>query len=194
MSIVRAAALNHPSASGGGVAISPTGNPTGLGVDLVVTQGFTASSTVNVDGCFTDAYDNYRVLFDLTAVSTTLTVNIRMRSGGASDTTSNYSRQTLYGNGGTAGASFVTGQTSWAPLATDTGSASYNRIFFDLLGPKQARVTTSTYDTFMVENAGLWYSMRGALWFNSATPFDGISFYPSTGTFSGTVRIYGYRN
>jgi hypothetical protein len=30
--------------------------------------------------------------------------------------------------------------------------------------------------------------------YNATTSFDGITIYTSTGTFTGTIRVYGYRN
>jgi hypothetical protein len=49
MSELRVASINNPSAGSGGLAISAAGNVTGAGLDLIVTQSFSAVSSVSLD-------------------------------------------------------------------------------------------------------------------------------------------------
>jgi hypothetical protein len=52
----------------------------------------------------------------------------------------------------------------------------------------------------MLNSIGHGYgsSSSNAYWFQNqfatTTSFDGITIYPSSGTITGTIRVYGYKN
>ena len=87
MSELRVASINNPSAGSGGLAISAAGNVTGAGLDLIVTQSFSAVSSVSLDNCFSGDYDNYRVLVHVKSAAASGFIMMRLRSSGTDAST-----------------------------------------------------------------------------------------------------------
>ena len=195
MSELRVASINNPSAGSGGLAISAAGNVTGAGLDLIVTQSFSAVSSVSLDNCFSGDYDNYRVLFDL-AVSVDADLNYRFRASASDDTNTTYRNQASM---------LATG--TWASLQS-TGTATfffigsgdlptYPRIHGDLM-------VGTPHDSLVSRLYGMTHGARSGTstsspvvtggHFENTTSFDGFTLYPSAGTITGTVSVYGYKS
>lgn len=186
MSTLKVAAINNPSAPSGGLAISTAGNVTGAGLDLIVSQSFTAASSVSLNNCFSSTYDNYQVVYSLSH-SVSAFLQARVRASGADDTGSNYYEQYLDGTNATASAA-----RSTAASAFQFGSSGTNRSFgqFTLIGPSLA-VNTGLLGTHYMRAASL------TVWGKEhmvASAYDGLTLYPNTGTITGLIRVYGYRN
>ena len=90
MSELRVASINNPAAASGGLAISATGAVSGAGLDHIVTETFSAASSVSVDSVFSAEYDNYRVILNLASASLTCQLRVRWSASGTPDTSSNY--------------------------------------------------------------------------------------------------------
>lgn len=178
------------SASGSGLAASESG------LVLITSSTFSAASAVNVNNCFTSTYENYRVIIDFSAASTTLTTRMRMRVGGADSSASSYVLNQTYNNTTTTVAnSQVTGQTQWDLATVDGTVAPYLRMPFDIFGPQLTRFTTLTGSFAQVSaSTPTYFIVTNGMFFTATTSFDGFSLLTSTGTISGSVRIYGYRN
>ena len=112
-----------------------------------------------------------------------------MRVGGASNSTSNYSNQLLV-----ADSSTVVAERSTDQNIGDVGQMVLGGIsFMDL----------TLYDPFsaaptgMLTNTGCFvgqaYMRNQVNVMKATTSFDGISFIPGSGTVTGTVRVYGFR-
>jgi len=165
------------------------------GLVKITDQTFSAASTVNVNNCFTSTYDNYRVLIDFSAASTTLALTMRLRVSGTDNSTTNYFRQNMSAQSTTVSASQTASGTSWGLAGSiDNTYISYNRYMFDIFGPQLTRYTVAVVPSLFVSTTPQYYSNLDAYLFNATTSFDGFSLLASTGNVTGTLRVYGYRN
>jgi hypothetical protein len=164
------------------------------GMTLINTTTFSGSSSQSITSVFTSTYDNYFVTVDYDS-STALDLRMRLRT--TSDDTGSGTYQThalLYGSDG--------GSLNYA----DNGTAGFSRWTFNtgtyrahadmlICGPNLASVQTNWTGRFAYRaNGGVGYD---AFWggnTTTTTQYTGFTFYPSTGTITGTVRVYGMRN
>lgn len=158
---------------------------TGAGLDLITAQTFSGLSSVSVNNCFTAVYQNYRLVFSGTGSGDAL---LRLRAGGVDNTSSDY-RMARYFVGHNVNVAF-TSVTNNTQTNMILGNASSNDSVFsaDLFNPHLA------VNTLCVSNAAgpLLQTIAGSL-LNSVS-FDGCTVYASSGTLTGSLRIYGYRN
>lgn len=157
------------------------------GLVLLNTTSFSGvSSTSLPTDTFTSTYNSYRVVLDV--VGGDVNFRFRLRASGSDNTTSNYwfgGYYIPYGagptltavSGGGAATSFLIGGAS---------SASGSHIF-DITNPKSSTINTSV----MVVNAESYNGVR-SLQFRATTSFDSCTFYPESGTITGSYSVYGY--
>ena len=224
MSTLKAGKFQHPDAANSSIEFDASGNITKFvgpsggadgnvltksgtapawtsagavgGLVLITTETFTTSSTVSLNGCFTSTYQNYLLVYYLTT-STDAIISYRHRASAADISLTNY--QTLQ----------MTVQTSaaptWnAPLASNAGNviqiASLNtsgvslsagtiNVFQPMMSADTSVTSFSTYRTS--NNGGI---SQCASVYKANTAIDGFSLIPSTGTITGNIRVYGYRN
>jgi len=169
----------------GGVPTWATPAAATSGLNLISTTTISATATTNVDGVFTSAYRNYRVIFSGYS-STSDYMNFRLRTSGTSNTTANHQ---MYLNRWT-GAN--TSQLNQTAILSSSGGASVTLEIMDLFDPQ----TTNKTQWYQVSQG--WPSASAAEvreyigFFNGATQFDGLSFFCDAGTLTGTLYIYGY--
>jgi hypothetical protein len=165
--------------------------PTLGGLKLITAQTFSAVASVAVNNCFSSTYANYRVLLEYVP-SGTFDANIRMRVGGVDSSASTYARTEVgaytSGTGITLGNS---GQTSWNILQGTT--AIYSVASFDFHNPFVVTRTNVIFGCYL-SNSTAQYAVSGAGIHDTSLSYDGFSVIASSGTISGTIRVYGYRN
>lgn len=161
------------------------------GLVLVASQNFSAASSASIDGCFTSAHDNYRVLLRASA-STSALLGFRLRLGGV-DATSGYRYGNIRGafTGGVANdESLGVGQDRFYLL--DTQAADVNgAVSVDLLDVALASPTFLTGGGSYAGSGGYGRAIAG--YHEGATAYDGITVYPTSGTITGSLTVYGYR-
>jgi hypothetical protein len=151
---------------------------------------FTTSSAVNVNNVFSATYANYMVVADYVGSAATAGMSMRFRVSGADNTTANYNTQTLYGSGTTAAAVRATGQTSMNFTDSSTGG---NFSTVNVINPfATAKSLVGGYGLYN-SDAGVEVQQKMGV-FTATTSFTGFSLIPSTGTVTGTVRVYGLVN
>jgi hypothetical protein len=150
------------------------------GLVRVATESFTSASTLNVNGCFTSTYNNYRILLKCNT-----TASIRYRLAGTDNSASSYYNQFLQGSVSTASAG----------RATDTSVSVLSGFGFVAIDLYDISVASNTYHTILrVQSATVAEPIMTA-WAGThdvATAYDGFSIIGSSMT--GTVRVYGYQN
>lgn len=167
---------------------------TSSGLNLVGGSSFTAVSSVSLNNVFTSTYENYLLLFRLTAMSATTTLSSRFRAGGTDASGGDYSWQDVSGFGGTAGAGSNSGQSSFNfGTVLNTGADRY-AYRFDLYGPQTATKTLGLYEGGYQNNGGTTITNQINTVHGLSTSYDGISFFPASGTITGSIRVYGYKN
>lgn len=182
--------------------IIPSSVSVGSGSGSVSSGGavtFSGASTASINGCFTSTYENYRVLITTSAMSTNLELRLRLRVSGTDSTGTNYSGSGIYNysNSATVGGLNFTGATMFTLGGSGTilNSAAPARNLFSLeFGrPFIASETIINNVSSIQDTGGFRNTMQGFL-HDAATSYDGFTLYTSTGTVTGTVRVYGYRN
>ena len=157
---------------------------------LLNTTTFSAQSSVSINNVFSATYQNYVVQLNLDSASATGYQQFRMRVSGADNTTSNYYWSGIYnassattptGEGGGAQTSFSYGYME----STATGSMALS------ISNPFATIKTTYTNLFSrwAGSASLFYTNGGA--FNATTSFDGFTIFPTSGTITGTIEIYG---
>lgn len=165
---------------------------TTTGLVLLNTTTFSAVSSVAIDNIFSNAYDNYRIIVNLTAgTATDADVRWYGRSGSpATDTTTNYSSQQVYGYN-TVGDGYF--ETNGRIGDVSNNYANLNLIAFDMFSPNLAKATGLLSTNAGYSNAGTATVRLLSSWQNSTTQFTGIKIYPSSGNITGTIKVYGYK-
>jgi len=161
-----------------------------------ITQGtVSANTTLNFTSIFTSAYDNYRVVFTSSANQTAPgnQINLRVRSG-----STDLSTGSVYGWGRVYYYSAGTG-ASGSAAANEINASDSNNGFvsfsFDIYAPRLTQPTSVTGQTSAYQPAGGGPFLFGINWsgyVNNSTSYDGFSLI-GTSNFSGTARVYGYR-
>lgn len=146
---------------------------------------FTGVSSVSLNGVFTSAYENYRIVLRAFTASGSADTNMRLRASGTDNSANSYIRQYVIANAGTVSGANVT-QTFLHVVFSDTISGFGD---FELNRPSLAETTQykslGGRSDYVLINTGLH---------NVASAFDGFTLYPSASTITGNVRVYGYKN
>jgi len=154
----------------------------------ISTGSWDTNTAVAFDSVFSSTYDNYRIVLNWTGrQSSPNTINVRYRTGGSNDTTSNYGsgwRNWAFNNGTQAGGGTAASSSNFqvANIASPYGSIS-----FDIYYPFATKNTAATW----LASASTISYVGGGL-FADTTSFDGIFIYVDTGTWTGEATVYGY--
>ena len=178
-----------PPAVGGSQVLTLPTDSVQPGLVLISSQSFSAASAVSINNCFTSTYENYliKILATNSSASNFLT---RLRTS-SDDTAANYSDQLLYGSGATAAANRASGQTYWR--TGYAGTSDSGSVTIELFAPNLAVATKGNFAgcVFIGSTQEATY---GSIANSTTTQYSGFTVFPGSGTFTGTVRVYGYRN
>lgn len=212
MSTLKATNLSHASAASPNIVLDSAGKTTfggavaGAGMDLItptsvagsgvtVSGGavsFSGSTTVSVNGCFTSTYENYLLLMQNVASASSV-LRVRLRDAGGDLTGGNYS----YGSGGfdSGGGTQNFGAGSQTSFVLGYSSTLRTSCALTIIGPNLSQNTQITGTAEVINSLDTVYvgGVFGAVHF-AGTVCTGISIYPTSGTFTGSLRVYGYRN
>ena len=173
-----------------GNAIDTTvGGLSGAGLVHINTTDFSAVASQSINDVFSADYDNYKIMLIHTNVDD-VALNYRLRISGADNSTANYTRQ-RYGAAGTSfigdrSASQTSGAIATVGAAGNTGFAS-----IDMFRPFLAETTYSVSNTAQGTTNLSAFSFNNI--HNVASSFTGFTIFPSSGNFSGSISVYGYR-
>lgn len=163
------------------------------GGDLVkiASGSFSGASSFSVDSVFSSTYRNYRMIVNGTdGGGAAASIQLRFRTGGSDNTTSNYSgarHSTIFL---TAGSEVDTSNSDTLTTFGRTNSSGGFWMSFDVLNPFVSELT-ACLGTHTDNTRGGHSVMR----FNGTTSFDGIKVLCQSGNnIAGTYAIYGYGN
>lgn len=161
------------------------------GLQHIVSTSFSATAGINIDNCFSASFDNYVIYMEAAGAGGATNVQYRWRQSGATITTTNFQRQQLLGNGGTASAARVDNTSVAIFGGLGLGVGAYElKIFKPFLNTTKTSICTNVYDSAATATK---VSVEGNGW-SIAGIYDGIRFQTDAGTMTGSVRIYGLRN
>ena len=170
--------------------------PTSGGLVYLTGASFTTQTSVSLpNSTFTSTYRNYRVMFQITAVTSDADFTMRLRASGTDDTTANYD----YAFGGlsvspaTTSVSGAQTATSWVIGEQDAANVAYNLVL-DVVAPQVATRTFINGSYTYVDKANsVWVARFGSGYFRSTTQFDALTFISSVASsITGVYRVYGY--
>lgn len=168
------------AATGGSGSISTTG-----------AVSFTSASAISLNGVFSSTYDNYRINFQPTAATGTDVDLLLYGRANGTNTTTNMASERIIQYSTTITGSETSGGRFGGISANYPTHAQYS---IEFKAPYLAQRTVWNSSGVYITNSGVPYQMLFAGYIDLNTQFDGITFYPGSGTISGTVRVYGYRN
>jgi hypothetical protein len=182
--------MMSPAAPPGLVLVQPTSvSGTGVSVSNGVVS-ISGTSQVFVNGVFSSAFRNYRLIFNGNgSVATVQNVRFRWRAAGV-DYDNNYYNRMWYQHVGTFSTAAGDNAThaEWQYL-TDLRST----WTMDIFDPN-----VNTYTTYINhhDSYGSTNNLVGEThsWQFAARSYDGFSMSPNGGTMSGTIRVYGIRD
>jgi hypothetical protein len=167
--------------------ISPT-SISFSGTSASTTNGktvFNACTSLSLNGIFSSAYDNYLIISTPFVQSQSIMNWMRFRAGGT-DTTSGYNNSGWYqpaGSGWNSNPDINDAFYHQQP-GTTQGSAVMN-----IQNPNLAQATfVNNQRASIASGSGSISNQSGS------TQFDGLTVYQTSGTFTGTIRVYGIRN
>jgi hypothetical protein len=159
------------------------------GMTLLNTTTFSAVSSQSIDTLFSSTYQNYFMILNISSVSgTNPNILAYFRSAGADVTTNNNTENLVQYS------TTITGAETGSTIEFGRSSAGYSDLSnfsVNIFNPQIARTTTFSSNGGFVTNAGVPYQYRSFGYNLSITQMTGIKIYPSTGTMTGEVSIYG---
>lgn len=172
-------------------SVTTTGGAVTVNANGLVTFSGTVSKII-LNGVFTGTYSNYRVLVKIGQQDISSYLQMRFATGGTENTSASYGfNGTQQIGAGTVSGFYSSGVTS-ALLGNGAGDTT---VSLDIFNPYVA-ARTRYNATCGGYNAALGSWTTNGLFDNTSLLFDGLSFYPGTGSFSGTgtIQVYGYTN
>lgn len=171
--------LMRPTVSGSGVSISGGKITATAATEAIITDAFSTS------------FDCYRMIVRYTT-STTNTLFAQMRTG-TTNATSNYNyseTQAYLGFGVTVSRSTAQAQTE---IGTNSNGSFWNMSVIDITGPRLAEPTT--FAILNSRNDANYANISNYVInanHSTSTAYESIRVFVSSGTFTGTILIYGY--
>jgi hypothetical protein len=164
---------------------------------LINTTTFSSVASQSINSVFSSTYANYKIMLEISASSgTSLSMDLRLRASGTDASTDYKSMLATFEDNWTTGTTVSIGSTDRILIGYrhQTTGDSFSSI--DISNPFATKNTQSLgfYNSTGTGGAssGNAGNVQGVL--VNTTSYDGFTIFPNTGTFSGTVRIYGYGN
>lgn len=181
-----------PASAGGLVSVAPTtvGKTGASSTATASTNGqvtFALCETLTLNGVFTSAYANYRIVWAGLA-SANPSLQMRLVTAGTPATGTDYNRQQLVASSTTVTGLRETSQTSWI-ICNNINTVGDN-LSMDIFNPQASKVTSFNNLSHTTTSGAYWQSVAGVN--TLTTSYDGIQFLLTAGNFSGNVTVYGY--
>lgn len=172
---------------------------------LVSSTTFTtisSGSPLDINNVFTSDYDNYRVMVNWTQNTTGADLQLQFRTSGGVANTNIYG-YSWGGNRVAAGPTYT-----WAAYAQTNPFAPVNNFALGFPGSGQTASVMidisrphDTVPTYFTGNTATYFTgtfynvfLTGGGVVDSTVSYTGLRLFPSAGSATGTIRIYGYRD
>lgn len=169
--------------------------PASAGALVFITGAtFTTATSFSLPAStFSSTYRNYKIVINVTAVTSDADFTIRMRASGSDDTNNSYATMQAGYTNTAATSNIGADATSFNAGESDASLVRYNFVG-DVLQPQIALPTNIAHTLAFVNKAQSAIVMRtGVMQFTAATVFDSLSFISSVASsITGNYRVYGY--
>jgi hypothetical protein len=160
------------------------------GLQLIASSSFSAVSSEQLNDVFSADYENYKIIINITSGSVSgADLSLRMASAGTADSTGSRYEVGEYFVGArsavTAGSvnSAAAAQGQLGRIATDAGCG----VEVNMYNPFTANLTK-----FAALSVGHTLEVTGTALIVTDS-YDGFQIFPSSGTITGTITVYGIR-
>jgi hypothetical protein len=150
------------------------------------TTSFSAQSSIMINNVFSTTYDFYEVYMAAIGTGGATGVSIRLASSGTAATGNNYARQRMLVFSSTTYEASSATATSFSIGGIGSSNNGVNKL--TLSNPANAQATGFLNLGGRIDNQQFQVGHH-----NLATAYDGINFFPDSGTITGTISIYGLR-
>ena len=157
------------------------------------TVSFSGASSVSLNGCFTSAYFNYKIVIYLTSPSGSNTIRFRTRSSGSDLTSSVYRTVAFYSNSAANSYGGLESSSTGSYGALSYSGVQGNAIEFDIFNPQITNYTHLRSTSTFADGTNMFLLGTGTV-VNNTTSYDGFTIYPAAQSITGTIRVYGYKN
>lgn len=160
------------------------------GLTLINTTSFSAVSSQSINDVFSATYTNYKLIFTgLLSAATNL--NLRVRVSGTDLSGSNYNYQYLLVDATSVVGARNINETS---MRLGGGSTSDKSTIVEISNPFETKLTDikcqDTFSTGGVLTATTMFNFAGNV--NNSTSYTGFTIFPSSGTITGSISVFGY--
>lgn len=166
------------------------------GLNLLSTVTASAASTADIETTFDSTYDEYLITFTDITTSADADILVRAKISGSYHTSANYDYHSHESNGGASTYVAVNGAAATSITMLSQADLSLSNAGFDAK-LHLSKPSATKYPRFhwagVAHNGSIVYVHNGAGVVESAGAVTGVRIYPSTGTLSGTFRLYGIR-
>jgi hypothetical protein len=166
-------------------SIANTGGSSSIGATGVVS--FTSASAISLNDVFSTTYDNYKIMMNISSANSTANLLMRLRVSGSDNTGSTTYQRTGYYSTTTTISTSYEAISYWFLGNLNNGVSQ--KIPMEIFDPFKT-IATTAYSTMFQQTTNI--SMGINMTHIDSTSFTGFTLYPSTGTFTGTVSVYGY--
>ena len=138
-------------------------------------------------------YKNYKIILNITSVTSDCSIFIKMRSG-ATDSSASYTSNRLQVINGTVSGAYGSPETNGFFIFnpdTAVGSGYYNASI-DLSNPFESLTTTAQVFSVGLVNAGSYFLNLGGTLHELSNSYDSLNVLTSAGNMTGSIRVYGY--
>jgi len=168
-------------------------DPTPIGGLVYITQASATTQVTSIATCFTSTYTNYRIVIaGIAAQNASTPLSFRFSAGGVDNFATNYKWSSWYTTSvGTNG--MASGNTSTEfQLGYMSSSNGNNSTVIDVIQPQVSTRTNITWQRNEYDG-GSWVTRTGGGMKDAVEQYNGFTVFAGTGTFTGTITVYGYR-
>lgn len=176
-----------------GNAIDTTVAGLGGGLTHITTATITTQSAFNITNCFSSTYDNYVLVFNLTAASAYSSLRFQMLQNTTPATAQYYwaARGLTSTN---TNADFAQANVGSINVCDTNLSDPYQCSAIIGINKPFLTVNTTFHLQASQSNGSAYFCQNGSGLLYDTTSYNGIRLVMISGTFSGVARIYGYQN
>jgi hypothetical protein len=163
------------------------------GMVLLNTTSFSGVSSQAVTSIFSSTYKNYKIILNITSVTSDCSIFIKMRSG-ATDSSASYTSNRAQVINGTVSGAYGSPETNGFFIFnpdTAVGSGYYNASI-DLSNPFESLTTTAQVFSVGLNQTGSYFLNLGGTLHELSNSYDSLNVLTSAGNMTGSIRVYGY--
>ena len=166
------------------------------GLTFITGATFTTATSVSLpNSTFTSTYTNYKIVYNMTALTSDADLTLRLRAAGTDSSGASYfwSYRGLDVNNNASDAA-GNNATSFGAAELDSAFPFYT-FNVDLFNPEIAQYTNMLGSIVFVAKAGATTTRNGGGINTAATSFDSVTLISSVASsMTGNYKVYGYSN